>query len=340
MQAEPGAQDAQPLPTLTDDDMPALFRLADKQSAGAQTRYFAELTIELTLLGLGVFVGVFNGFITHIGSFPMKIEPFYVAGIHITTLTYITITEAALLLLALIVRFIRVSTKPEKLWYEARAVAESVKSIAWRYAVGGEPFEKTQSVAALNAIVDDRFKNIPADLSKYKATESALRQEQVTPQMEAIRALALDQRKQVYRVGRAENQRDWYAKKAAFNQSRAWWAHRILIVVEILAVAAALAPIVLSAFHIFPFNLQSLMANIAGGGVAWMAAKRYEDLNASYSVTANELEKVASDSEKPQDEPSWALFVENAEGAMSREHQLWRATRVEDRPSAQSASAS
>lgn len=337
MQAEPGAQS---LPTLTDDDMPALFQHADKRSARAQTRYFTELTTELTLLGLGVFVGVFNGAITHIGSVSMKIAPFEMVGIHITTLTWITILEATLLLFALLVRFYRVFSKPEKMWYEARAVAESVKSIAWRYAVGGEPFEIAQSDAALRAIVDDRFKHILTDLSKYKATESALRQEQVTPRMTAIRALGLDQRKRVYRVGRVENQQDWYTKKAAFNQSRAWWAHRILILVEVLAVFAALAPIVLAALHFFPLNPQSLMANIAGGGVAWMAAKRYEDLNASYSVTAKELEKVASDCEQPQDEPSWALFVENAEGAMSREHQLWRATRVEERSSARSASAS
>lgn len=340
MQAEPGAQGAQPLPTLEETDMPNLFQHADKQAVKAQKIYLGWLRGELILLGLGVFVGVFNGFITQIGSFPMKIEPFYVAGIHITTLTYITITEAALLFIALLARIIRIAARPERLWYEARAVAESVKSIAWRYAVGGAPFEKTQSGDTLSAIVDDRFKNIRTDLSKYKATESALRQGQVTPQMEAIRALGFDQRKRVYRVGRVADQQTWYTNKAAFNLSRARWSHGILIVVEILAVLAALLPIVLSALQFFPFNFQSLMANIAGGGVAWMAAKRYEDLNASYSVTAKELKKVASDSEKPQDEPSWALFVENAEGAMSREHQLWRATRVEDRPSAQPTSAS
>ncbi len=340
MQAEPGAHDAQSLPTLTDDDMPALFQHADKRSARAQTLYFTELTTELTLLGLGVLVGAFNGAITQIGSVSMKIAPFDVVGIHITTLTYIMITEAALLLVALLVRFIRVFTKPEKMWYEARAVAESLKSIAWRYAVGGEPFEKAHSGDALSAVLNDRFIGIREDLTRYKAPANLLRQGEVTPQMESIRALRLDQRKQVYRVGRVKNQQDWYTKKAAFNQSRAWWAHRILILVEVLAVFAALLPIGLAALHVFPLNLQSLMANIAGGGVAWMAAKRYEDLNASYSVTAKELEKVASDSERPQDEPAWANFVENAEGAMSREHQLWRATRVEDRPSDQSASAS
>jgi len=85
----------------------------------------------------------------------------------------------------------------------------------------------------------------------------------------------------------------------------------------------------LAALHLFPLNLQSLAANIAGGGAAWMQAKRYEDLSASYKVTASELKQVAADIDRQQDEASWARFVENVEGSMSREHQLWRATRVD-----------
>lgn len=330
MQAEPGAQGAQSPLTLDDNDMPALFTHSNKQAIKAQKFYFDWLQWELILLGLGVLVGAFNGVATHIGPFPVMVPPFTVAGFHITTLSAFEIAEALLLLAALVLRLVRVAKKPEKMWYEARAVAESVKSIAWRYAVGGEPFDLAHAPETLAAIVADRFHNIRTDLSKYRAPDAVVQQEQVTPQMTAIRKLPLDQRKGTYRDGRVLNQQEWYTKKAAFNKSRAWQSHAILIVVEVLAVIAALLPIALTALGAFPLNLQSLMANIAGGGAAWMTAKRYEDLNASYSVTANELNKVAADSEKPQDEAAWGRFVENAEGAMSREHQLWRATRVDE----------
>ncbi|MFD0382931.1 DUF4231 domain-containing protein [Streptomyces stramineus] len=30
--------------------------------------------------------------------------------------------------------------RPERAWYDGRALAESTKTLAWRYAVGGEPF--------------------------------------------------------------------------------------------------------------------------------------------------------------------------------------------------------
>ena len=47
---------------------------------------------------------------------------------------------AACFFLAAVLKVHALTTKAERLWYEARAVAESVKSLAWRYAVGSEPF--------------------------------------------------------------------------------------------------------------------------------------------------------------------------------------------------------
>lgn len=146
--------------------------------------------------------------------------------------------------------------------------------------------------------------------------------------MSAVRALPLEERKRIYRADRVDNQQQWYDRKSRFNLRRALQSHVTLIVVEVLAVCAALLPIALAALHFFPLNLQSLAANIAGGGAAWMQAKRYEDLNVSYKVTASELAQVSKDIEKQPDEATWARFVENAEGSMSREHQLWRATRT------------
>lgn len=45
----------------------------------------------------------------------------------------------------------QLSQRPDHRWYKARAGAESVKTLAWKYAVGGEPFGINQSV------VDDDF---------------------------------------------------------------------------------------------------------------------------------------------------------------------------------------
>lgn len=326
---EPGAQAAHPTPTLTDAGMPPLFHHADQRSIKAQKRFFDWLWWELILLGLGVLVGAFNGIATSVGPVSLIVPPFTVVGLRVTTLSAFEITEAALLTVALVMRLIRVITRPERLWYEARAVAESVKSIAWRYAVGGEPFQEARTGDDLAAIVTDRFNGIRTDLSKYKAPDMIAQQHQVTPEMRAVRELPLNARKHIYRVGRVVDQQKWYARKSEFNRNRANLSHGVLIAVEIVAIFAALIPLILAALHIFPLNLQSLAANIAGGGAAWMQAKRYEDLTTSYKVTASELKQVAANIDQPQEESDWARFVENAEGSMSREHQLWRATRVE-----------
>lgn len=316
--------------SFDDKDMPPLFHDADRNAIRAQRFYFRWLMWELILLGLGVLVGAFNGITQSIGPVSLVVAPFTVLGIRVSTLTGFEITEAALLTLALLMRLARVITRPERLWYEARAVAESVKSIAWRYAVGGEPFQEAYTPEELQAVVADRFGGINADLSQYHAPESVVREQQVTSGMRNVRALPLAARKQVYREGRVDDQQSWYTRKSRFNHRRALQSHWTLIGVEIAAVLVALLPIGLAAFHLFPLNLQSLAANIAVGGAAWMQAKRYEDLDVSYKVTASELRQVSKDIEHQQDEAAWARFVENVEGSMSREHQLWRATRTEN----------
>ena len=42
--------------------------------------------------------------------------------------------------LGLILQLDRLVNRPERTWYEGRAVAKSGKTLGWRYAVGGEPF--------------------------------------------------------------------------------------------------------------------------------------------------------------------------------------------------------
>jgi hypothetical protein len=44
-------------------------------------------------------------------------------------------------------------------------------------------------------------------------------------------------------------------------------------------------------------------------------------------VTSQELAAVATAHELATDEKEWASFVAEAEGAISREHTLWRASR-------------
>ena len=41
---------------------------------------------------------------------------------------------------AILWRIFLLKERPEKIWYDGHATAESAKPSAWRYAVGGQPF--------------------------------------------------------------------------------------------------------------------------------------------------------------------------------------------------------
>lgn len=313
-------------------NMSPLYLHAAKTSERAQRNFFLLLGIELVMLPLAVLIGSFNGIVTEIGPVSLVTPPFPLGPFHIPALSYFQITEAVLLVFALVARMIRFIARPEILWYEARAVAESVKSLAWRYMVGGEPFQEALSDDALNAVVTDRFQHIRTDLSRYKAPDEVAERHWITPEMRAIRKESLAARKRLYREQRVQNQLDWYTRNAQSNRVRWFNMHSGIIAVEALASVAALLPLGLAAIHLFPLNLQSVATNVAGSGAAWMQAKRYEDLNASYRVTAKELKKVDATiarQENETDEAAWGRLVENVEGSMSREHQLWRATRID-----------
>ena len=135
---------------------------------------------------------------------------------------------------------------------------------------------------------------------------------------------------QTYRIGRIVDQRAWYERKAELNRTLARRAHLAIIGLELLAVIAAL----LQALRIVPENTQAVLTALIGGGIAWTQSRRYQDLSASYGLTAQETRKLEESYYKLegsfQQDPgdaTWAQFVDSAEEAFSREHNMWIATR-------------
>ena len=48
---------------------------------------------------------------------------------------------------AFLIETTNLTIQPEKSWYQGRAVAESVKSLSWRYAAAGDPFARTDEAS-------------------------------------------------------------------------------------------------------------------------------------------------------------------------------------------------
>jgi len=147
--------------------------------------------------------------------------------------------------------------------------------------------------------------------------------EQITPGMRAHRAADFRRRKEPYRAGRIEDQRDWYARKARWNDQRARGLRITALVLEFIGILAG----ILTITGLVKVDLLGIVAAAIAAVAAWLQTKQHETLARAYSVTAQELAAVRSDWEADRTEQEWAEFVDEAEEAISREHTLWRASR-------------
>jgi hypothetical protein len=301
---------------MADADLPLLFRQADAASIRSQRRFFRSLGAELLFLLFGSLAGLFT-------FLPFATAPFTVLGVMVRPLPYAQLVAAALIAVALAIRLHRYGTHLDTYWYEARAAAESAKSLAWRYAVGGDLFEVAKPAQEADDLFRRRLQETLTDLSRSVHGVTFSEQGQITDALRHLRAQDLSTRRQAYLEGRVADQQRWYERKQARNQELARFAQGISIVLEVLSILLAVA----QAIGLLGINLQTFATAILAGGIAWSQAHRYQDLAATYNVAAKEAEAMKGLLPAESDEGAWADFVEHAETAFSREHRLWRATR-------------
>ena len=213
------------------------------------------------------------------------------------------------------------SHQPEKHWYEARALAESAKTLAWRYAVGAEPFPTTLPTDQAHELLRSRLRDVSdgADTGVAVISANAI----VTDAMERLRQQPFAVRRAAYLDGRTIEQQRWYATRAKSNQAAATVWRILLVVTEIVAVVLAS----LRVFTQWEVDLAGILAAVIASGAAWVAVKQYAPLAAAYSTAAREL-AIQADRLRSVSEDEWATVVANAEKAISREHTLWVASRT------------
>jgi hypothetical protein len=234
------------------------------------------------------------------------------------------VLAASCFAVALVVEGFLYQTKPERTWYEGRAAAESVKTLSWRYAVGGEPFNvdggPEQAVADLFLARLRGLFDVVKDLDLVHPTSS---DQQITQQMRDTRASSLPDRKAAYELGRVADQQDWYGRKANWNRNRASRWTEAMLAVEVVGVICG----ILKAVGSIEGDLLTFSCVIVATIMAWLQAKQYRTIATAYTVTALELASVRSKIADQKTEGEWAKFVNDAEEAFSREHTLWKASR-------------
>ncbi len=211
--------------------------------------------------------------------------------------------------------------RPDKIWYDGRAIAESAKTLAWKYAVGGLPFPISMPVTeATTALLDklrrvrEQFPDVELDASTAPA---------ISQWMKDQRAKPFDERKDLYLNSRIKDQQQWYAAKAKYNARRSEQWRGFLIGIEFLGAAVSLTTALVDTSLVIPPTI----ATIAGAVVAWIETKQHDSLSRAYSAASIDLASAAEKLQLAVTEDAWTNEVDDAEEAISREHVVWLATR-------------
>lgn len=282
-----------------DTDLPGLFQAADQESVRSQRRQLRATRARLVLAVLAATAAAF--------TLPVGFADAAAAG---TALFFVGALAADVLMLR---------TRSDKGWYEGRSLAESAKTLAWRFAVGGAPFPRTLPHEEAERLFAERLRSLRGDFESVATPSPA---EAITPRMRQLRSAPLDDRREAYLAHRIDDQKSWYAGKAVFHRKRADLFTRLVLACEILGVAAALA----RAVQVVTFDLAGVIAATVSALAAWTSALQHRTTAHAYTTATHDLDLAQVNLRHPAAEPEWASAVADAEAAISREHSTWRSS--------------
>lgn len=291
---------------IDDKDLPGLYQTADTASIKEQKKYFYGITWYLILLIIAALFAYFAD------SYPNPILKIISTILFLLTL-FITI-------------WLRVS-RPDDIWYNGRAVAESVKTRSWRWMMRAEPYLDCEDVEIMRKYFVNDMKTILKQNETLigKLGLSASIEDPISEMMMEVRKLELIERFEFYRKERITNQALWYTKKAKFNKKRAGFWFWTTVFLHSLAIILLLC-------NIFDPTLKmpiEIIAVTASSVLTWIQSKKYNELSSSYSLTAHEIVLIKSEVTRIENEIDFSNYIMNCENAFSREHTQWFARKNE-----------
>lgn len=282
--------------SVSDKELPGLYQSANTASMKAQKNYFCYTSSYLIFL----IIGAVLAFI------PDKSPE-------------IAVTSASCFLLTLGIMILLAFNKPDDIWYNGRAVAESVKTSAWKFMMNADPYHVNESNATQLFI-----NNLKDILEQNKTLGEALGNKTSTCDpisniMKTIRSHTTADKIAIYKNDRVEDQADWYSNKAQHNRrnSNVWFGAMIFL--HAIAISMLLYGIKDPLLKL-PVEI---IAVCASSSLSWFRSKKYRELASSYSLAANEISIIKGELALVTTKAQLSDFVVNAENAFSREHTQW-----------------
>ena len=284
---------------MTSENYPAMFRSADEASDRKQSLYLMLIRCEYLLLFVAAVIST---------------EMFESATFY---LFYALIFVVSICLL-----LGRAMMKPEQDWYHCRALAESVKTLTWRYVMQAQPLSSTLAPPVART---EFIRHLQRTLDENRSTAEEIEaewsdQDQITPEMERLRRLTLEERKGVYLRDRVQEQRSWYNRKAISNKKLAKMWIGIGVFCYVAAIALVLSRIRFTDWHYWPIEPIIVLASSI---IGWMQIKKFNELGAAYTVAAHEIGLIVPRLLDVLSDADLSACVNEAELAFSREHTMW-----------------
>lgn len=292
--------------TVNDKDLPGLYQSADNSSIKEQQKYFYGIGWYLVLLIVAALFAYFSD------GKPNPIFKIMATILFLGTL--------------FIMIWLRVS-RPDDIWYNGRAVAESVKTRSWRWMMRAEPYIDCENVEIMRKHFVNDLKAILRQNESLigKLGIDASIEDPITVKMLVVRKLNLIERFELYRKERITNQALWYTKKSKYNKKRASIWFWTTVVFHAIA-------IVLLLINIYQVELKlpiEVIAVAASSVLTWLQAKKHNELSSSYSLAAHEIVLIKSETTIIENEQVFSEYIINCENAFSREHTQWVARKNE-----------
>jgi hypothetical protein len=290
---------------MKEKDFPGLYQASDEASMQAQKHYKNIIAYDLISMIFASALAIYNY---------QDVEPKF----------WVYVISGVLLLVSFTLTLIIRTKKFEDVWYQGRALAESCKTLTWRFITCAESFEVNLDKDTVKEKFITRLKELS---SEFKELNDSLNAKTIvlpviTEKMWQIRNLNTLERKDYYIKNRINDQKDWYATKAEFNKKNYGNWFLVIIISQLIAI---LSIIFLIKFPDSNWNLVGLFTTISASALSWLQLKQHQELKQAYTTAAQELNFIQASFGSVNSDVELAEFVLDSENAISREHTLWLA---------------
>lgn len=288
---------------LRPEDLPGLFHAADEAAIVGRHSYLRSRGLQLIL---AILAAVGAAFTFRVGDARTDVAALG------TAVAFVSI-------LALDVGLL--TSRANQMWHEGRVLAETAKTLAWKYAVCGAPLDQTLPEAQADTWLIERARQLRREFPEVRLqpTTGAI----ITDRMRTLRHAPFAERRRQYLEHRLRDQQRWYAAKSTQHDRRGRRLQLFALILEIVGVCAALA----KAFDAIDFDLAGIVAASIAGIAAWTSARQDNRVSAAYATTSNELALVA-EAFRGVEQDRWASAVAEAEEVINGEHSLWRVSHI------------